>query len=132
MRESKRGASIWLCPVHQSEAKYVNPFYHSTLPLIASFLCLVRLDTTHLAIASLKREWVRRCVKEVGSWLRKCCIECSRSDVTEGTRSVDACLCESVHVPKQLKERTSRSAIYSVNKDVSVFAVEARSLIHCC
>ena len=42
------------------------------------------------------------------------------------------CLCESVYVPQQLKEQISRSAIYSVNVVVSIFAVEANSLIHCC
>ena len=50
---------------------------------------------------------------------------------TGGTRSVDACLCESVHVPQHLKERATRSSIYSVNVVVSIFAVEAKSLIHC-
>ena len=51
---------------------------------------------------------------------------------TAGRRSVEACLCETVHVPQHLKERTSRSAIYSVNVVVSIFVVEAKSLIYCC
>ena len=51
---------------------------------------------------------------------------------SEAKNENNGCLCESVHVPWQLKEQISRSAIYSVNVVVSIFAVEANSLIHCC
>ena len=51
---------------------------------------------------------------------------------TEVTKIVDACLCESAHVPTHLKKRPSSCTNYSINVLVRVLSDEAKRLILYC